>query len=167
MLFLGIISWKGASRFNGGFVFQMGGFIFKWGRGGGGVPHGGHWFCRWQFQVTISYSFLKLTASFHKNDQKTFQGISGLHLTTFVNILPKLRYYEGRNYIQIGCKLFSTFIFLIDQWKVGTSWIFRKGGNLRKGEVDLEKGGYDPLTNYASCIKKKINSKCSLLFLKM
>ena len=32
MLFLGIISWKGASCFNGEFVFQMGGsFIFKWG----------------------------------------------------------------------------------------------------------------------------------------
>ena len=32
MLFLGIISWKGASSFNGGGVFQMGGggFIFKW-----------------------------------------------------------------------------------------------------------------------------------------
>ena len=35
MLFLGIISWKGASHFNGG-----GGFIFKW----GGGPHGGHRF---------------------------------------------------------------------------------------------------------------------------
>ena len=33
MLFLGIISWKGASCFNG-----LGGFIFKWGVG---VPHGG------------------------------------------------------------------------------------------------------------------------------
>ena len=32
MLFLGIISGKGASRFSGGggFVLQMGGFIFKW-----------------------------------------------------------------------------------------------------------------------------------------
>ena len=33
MLFLGIISWKGASRFNGGgeLVLQMGGgFIFRW-----------------------------------------------------------------------------------------------------------------------------------------
>ena len=30
MLFLGIISWKGALNFNGGVVFQMGGFIFKW-----------------------------------------------------------------------------------------------------------------------------------------
>ena len=36
MLFLGIISWEGASSFNGGFVFQMGGgFILS-----GGVPHG-------------------------------------------------------------------------------------------------------------------------------
>ena len=36
VLFLGIISWKGASLFSGGggeggFVFQMGGFIFNWG----------------------------------------------------------------------------------------------------------------------------------------
>ena len=30
MLFLGIISWKGVSRFNGGVVFQMGeGFIHE------------------------------------------------------------------------------------------------------------------------------------------
>ena len=36
VIFLGIISWKGASRFNGagyGAVFQMGGFNFKWGWG--------------------------------------------------------------------------------------------------------------------------------------
>ena len=33
VLFLGIISWKSVSSFNGWFVFQMGGFIFKWGRG--------------------------------------------------------------------------------------------------------------------------------------
>ena len=31
---------------------------------------------------------------------------------------------------------------------MGTSWISRKGGNLRKGGDDLEKGGYDPPTNY-------------------
>ena len=34
MLFLGIISWKGASLFSGGeewVVFKMGDFIFKWG----------------------------------------------------------------------------------------------------------------------------------------
>ena len=39
MLFLGIISWKGASLFSGGggwVVFKVGGFIFK----GGGAPHG-------------------------------------------------------------------------------------------------------------------------------
>ena len=38
MLFLGIISWEGASHFNGGFVFQMGGASFlSW----GGAPRGG------------------------------------------------------------------------------------------------------------------------------
>ena len=41
VLFLGIISWKSVSSFNGWFVFQMGGFIFKWGRG---TPWGGHQF---------------------------------------------------------------------------------------------------------------------------
>ena len=58
-----------------------------------------------------------------------------MHLTTFVNILPKLRYFEGRNYIQTGFKSysFSTFVFLIDLWKVGTSLISRKGGILEKG----------------------------------
>ena len=33
VLFLGIISWKSVSSFNGWFVFQLRGFIFKWGRG--------------------------------------------------------------------------------------------------------------------------------------
>ena len=37
MLFLGIISWKGVSRLNGGGCFSVGGgFIFKW----GGSPMG-------------------------------------------------------------------------------------------------------------------------------
>ena len=46
-----------------------------------------------------------------------------------MNILPKFRYFEGRNYIQIGYKSYS----------VGTSWIFGKEGTLEKGGVDLEK----------------------------
>ena len=44
--------------------------------------------------VTVSSSnfiFLCLTPTFHS-----------LHFTTFVNILPKLRYFEGRNYISIS-----------------------------------------------------------------
>ena len=54
-----------------------------------------------------------MTASFHKIDQKTFKGIrSGLHFTTFVNILPKLQYFEGRNDIQIGCIVIQDFCFL-------------------------------------------------------
>ena len=57
--------------------------------------------------VTVSSSnfiFLsQLTPTFHKIDKKTFKGIiSCLHFTTFVNILPKLRYFVGRNYIQIS-----------------------------------------------------------------
>ena len=56
--------------------------------------------------VTASSSnfiFYSLASIFHKIDQKTFKGIiSGLHLTTLVNILPKLRYFVGRTYIQIS-----------------------------------------------------------------
>ena len=51
-------------------------------------------------------------ASLHKIDQKIFKGIIlGLHLTTFVNILPKLRYFESRNDIQIGYKSYSVLSF--------------------------------------------------------
>ena len=56
--------------------------------------------------VTISSKnliFLSLTPTFHRIERKTFKGItSGLHFTTFVNILPKLGYFEDRNYIEIG-----------------------------------------------------------------
>ena len=56
--------------------------------------------------VTASSSnfiFLSLTFIFHKIDQKTSKGIiSSLHLTTLVNILPKLKYFVGRIYVQIG-----------------------------------------------------------------
>ena len=56
--------------------------------------------------MTVSsnnFIFRSLTASLHKIDQKTFKSvISGLHFTTFVNILPKLRYFASRNDIQIG-----------------------------------------------------------------
>ena len=50
-----------------------------------------------------SLQLMQLTLTFHKIDQKTCKCIiSGLHFTTFVNIYLKLRYFEGRNYIQIG-----------------------------------------------------------------
>ena len=66
-----------------------------------------------------------------------------MHLTTLVNILSKLRYFEGRNDMQIDLQeLFRTFVFPRDLWKVGTSWISRKRGI-------LEKVGHDPLTSYA------------------
>ena len=56
--------------------------------------------------VTVSsnnFIFLSLTPSFHKTDQTTSKGIiSALHFTTIVNILPKLRYSEDRNYIKIS-----------------------------------------------------------------
>ena len=53
-----------------------------------------------------------MTASFHKIEQKTFIGIiSGLHFTTFVKIIQKLKYFEGRNYIQFGYKSYSVLLF--------------------------------------------------------
>ena len=56
-----------------------------------------------------------------------------MHFITFVKILPKLKYFEGRNYIQSGCDSYSELC------KVGESWISRKGGILEK------KGGMTPL----------------------
>ena len=65
--------------------------------------------------MTVSsnnFIFLSLTACFHKIDQKTFKSvISGLHFNTFVNILRKLRYFEGRNDIQVGCKSYPVLFF--------------------------------------------------------
>ena len=44
-----------------------------------------------------------MTPTFRKIDQKTCKGIiSALHFTTYVIFFPKLRYFESRNYIQIG-----------------------------------------------------------------
>ena len=71
-----------------------------------------------------------------------------MHFTTFVNILPKLRYFEGRNYTNWLQELFSTFVFLIDLWKVGTSWISRKGEILEKGGWSRKGGSMTPPTNY-------------------
>ena len=38
--------------------------------------------------------------------------MSDLYSTTFVNILPKLRYFEGRNYMQIDDKSYSVLFFI-------------------------------------------------------
>ena len=78
------------------------------------------------------------------------KALSGLYFTTFVNILPRIRFFEGRNDIQIGYKSYSVLLFsgkTYERWKhLG---FLERGGILKKGgEVDLEKGGYDPLTNY-------------------
>ena len=72
-----------------------------------------------------------------------------MHFTTSVNTLPKLRYFEGRNDIQIGYKsysvlLFSVFLRAYESWgHLG----FLERGDRRKGGggVDLEKGGMTPL----------------------
>ena len=69
-----------------------------------------------------------MAASFHKIDQKTFKGIiSGLHFTTFVNILPKLRYFEGRNDMQIGYISYSVLFFPDRPMKSGDILDFYKG----------------------------------------
>ena len=69
-----------------------------------------------------SFIFLSLTGTmmlrptFHKIDKKTFKDIIlGLHFNTFVNILPKLRYFKGRNYIQLGL----SYIFFPIELKKG------------------------------------------------
>ena len=87
----------------------------------------------WQFHIPFS------------NWQPLFIKVTRKHFTTFVNILPKLRYFEGRNYTNWLQELFSTFVFLIDLWKEGTSWISRKGGI-------LEKGGMTPLNQLCTCL---------------
>ena len=67
-------------------------------------------------------------------DHKKFKSvISGLHLTTFVNILSKLRYFEGRNDIQIGYKSYSVFLFsreTYERW--GHLGFLERGGILEK-----------------------------------
>ena len=62
-----------------------------------------------QVAVSVVAMYVKVSRSnfiflSQTDRQKTFKGIiSSLHFTTFVNILPKLRYFEGRNSnIQIG-----------------------------------------------------------------
>ena len=53
-----------------------------------------------------------MIASFHKIDQKTFKGIkSGLHFTTFVNILPKLRYFEVKVIYKLVTLVIQYFCF--------------------------------------------------------
>ena len=74
--------------------------------------------------TVLSNNFI-LLSSFRKIDQKTFKDITpGLHFTTFVNIHPKSRHFEGRNYIQIGDKSYLVLLF---------------SQSLKRG-VDLEKG---------------------------
>ena len=69
-----------------------------------------YFYCKMQVTVSViamkvalssnSFIFLSVTPTFHKIDRKTFEGIiSVFHFTTFLNILSKLRYFEGRNYI--------------------------------------------------------------------
>ena len=76
-------------------------------------------------------------------------------MTTFINILPKLRYFEGRDYIQIGTRVIQLFCFPNKPMKSGAFWISRKGrifetwegvggGGGGGGGVHLEKEVYDP-----------------------
>ena len=70
-------------------------------------------------------------------------------MTTFINILPKLRYFEGRDYIQIGTRVIQLFCFPNKPMKSGAFWISRKGRIFETwegvgGGVHLEKEVYDP-----------------------
>ena len=93
-----------------------------------------------------------MTAALHKIDQKTSKSvISGLHFTTFVNIFPKLRYFEGRNVIQIGYKSYSVLLFSQETYERWGHLPFAESGRILEkggGGVDLEKGGMTPFTNY-------------------
>ena len=67
---------------------------------------------------------MTLTASFHKIDQKTFKSV--------VNISPKLRYFEGRNDIQISYKSYSVLSFSRETYERQGHLGFLERGNLRK-----------------------------------
>ena len=75
-------------------------------------------------------------------------------------MLPQLRYFAGRNYVQMGYKSYSVLLILM----VGASSICRKVGILEKGGVVLEKGGMTPLTNYDEIpsIYLQVMCKCTL-----
>ena len=57
-------------------------------------------------QVKVSsnnFIFLSMAPTLCKIDRKTFKSnISGFDFTTFVNILPELKYSKLRNYIHIN-----------------------------------------------------------------
>ena len=65
----------------------------------------------------------------------TGKPFKGLHFTTFVNILPKLGYFEGRDIYKLIKRVFQYFCFLDRPIKGGDILDFWKGGNLRKGGV--------------------------------
>ena len=107
-------------------------------------------------QVTLSFIAIYVTGSssnfiFLSLTDSLCQGIlSVLHSIAFVHILPKLIYFDNRSYIQIGNKSYSVLFFPIDLWKVGTSWISSKWGNLRqRAGIDLKKGVMTP--SYQLC----------------
>ena len=66
-------------------------------------------------QVTVSAANIWMTifiVIMQMGVSVTFKSvISGLHFTTLVKILPKLKYFEGRNDIQIGYKSYSVLLF--------------------------------------------------------
>ena len=69
-----------------------------------------------------------------------------MHFTTFVNILPKVRYFEGRNDIQIDYKSYSVLLF---SWETYERWghhgFLERGGILEKGAGGWSrKGGVWP-----------------------
>ena len=58
-------------------------------------------------------------------------------------------------------RVIKYFFSLIDLWKVGLSWISRKGVNLRKKRGWSRKGGMNPLTNYEETLNSSLGTLLS------
>ena len=91
--FLGIISWKGASLFNGGrLFFSWGEFIFKWAGGGSA-----QWGCSWGASVLMGGIFQKnhrWGVSPHPDYEKPCRGVLLFHTYFKGNGTAVSDYYE-------------------------------------------------------------------------
>ena len=91
-------------------------------------------------QLYIPFSNWHLTdIPFHKIDQKTFNSIiSSLHLTTLVNILPKLRSFVSRIYIKISQKSHAVLLFSRQTYKRwGHLGFLERGESQKRGSEGM------------------------------
>ena len=100
------------------------------------------------FKELFNIPFSNWTPLFIKLTRKHLKALTRFSFYHFCKHSSKIKILWGQelstNWLQ---KLFSTFDFPIDIWKVGTSSISRKGGILEKAGVVLEKGSMTPFTN--------------------